>query len=774
MPDVAASTTRAHAGHPEPRCRLHLRVGGAVQGVGLRPCVHRLATAFDLAGWVANDRDGLLVEIEGPGAVVRDFVARLAQRAPAAARIDAIDASEVPLTGGAGFSIRPSVTGPAGSARIVPDLALCADCRREIFDPASRRHRYAFTTCTACGPRYTVQLDSPYDRINTTLAPFTPCAGCAAEYADPGDRRFHHQTNACPACGPRLRLLDPGGGCTAEHDAALAGAVAAIRGGDTVAIQGIGGFHLCADAGQAGALERLRAAKARPHKPFALMLADLDAARALCHVSADEAAALASPAAPIVLLRRRAAGAAIAAAVAPASSWLGIMLAATPLHALLLADLGGPIVATSGNRADEPLCTDADSARAQLTGIAAAFLVHDRRIARRCDDSLLRVVAGRPLLLRRARGYVPDPLHTATELPAVIGTGGHLKNTVARAQGHRIDVSAHIGDLHTEAARELLVRTARAWLSDTDRVACDAHPDYASTRIAQTLAARPCAVQHHLAHAAAVLAEHALTRPVLAAVWDGAGSGPDGSVWGGEIFRIDGTRARRIAHLRPFPLPGGERAAREPRRVAYALLAGLDDPALLTDTRIASITSLTAAERRVLARMLERGSGTIPTSSVGRLFDAVASLAGLAQTTTFEGQAAMALEAAALDAAPAAPYPISLEPGAAPHPLTVIDWRPLIRAIVADIHARVPVRHVAARFHATLTTVIVRIARACALRDVILAGGCFQNARLLEHTVCALHADGRTAYWPRALPPNDGALAVGQAYAVARGYTLES
>jgi hydrogenase maturation protein HypF len=432
------------------------------------------------------------------------------------------------------------------------------------------------------------------------------------------------------------------------------------------------------------------------------------------------------------------------------------------------------LVATSANREGEPLCIDETQARLTLGALAQGFLVNDRRIARRCDDSLVRVAAGRPLLLRRARGYVPDPIACEEAPVPTIGVGGHLKTTVARAVGRRIEVSTHLGDLDCEPTRSWHAATARAWAAPRSTIACDSHPDYPSTTIARQLSPSTVSVQHHLAHAAAVRAEHRIDAPVLAVIWDGSGYGTDGMMWGGEFLYIDGRRAHRIACFAPFSLLGGEQALREPRRIALALLSSLGDAAVLDDARIPTVACISPGERAVLGQMLRQGINAPQTTSVGRLFDGVASLLGLAQTTTYEAQAAIALEAAALDCPPAAPYPCELCKAATASTLQWIDWCPLIRAIVADVRAGVDAREIAARFHATLATALVRVLEYCGLRHVLLAGGCFQNARLLEACILAVEAGGASALWPRSLPPNDGALAVGQAYAAARGMVLEA
>ena len=755
--------------------RVAVHVTGVVQGVGFRPFVYGAATQRGLAGWVANRCDGVRLEVEGERTVVRDFLAALARDGPPAADVASIEVAELAPAGLQRFRVVESVVGTARRPTLPADLATCDACRAETRDPCARRHRYPFTNCTRCGPRYTVIESLPYDRARTAMRRFRPCAACAREYADPGDRRFHAEPIACPACGPVLRLVDRENLRQAEGDAAVGAAAQALAGGLIVAMKGLGGFQLLTDATNADAVARLRARKRRPHKPFAVLFATAAAVRAACRTTRAEDAVLVGPAAPIVLVHRRSAGddpaaPAIAAAVAPGSPWLGAMLPATPLHALVAEAVDRPLVCTSGNLAEEPLCIDDDEARARLGAIADLFLVHDRPIVRPVDDSVVRIGPRGPMVLRRARGFAPLPLRIVAgpNAPTVLALGAQLKSTVALHLDGEVVLSQHLGDLHTVEGSALLERTVDDLLAffavRPARVACDLHPDYASTRLAVRLAndwGVPLErVQHHHAHVAACVAEHGLTGPVLGLTWDGAGLGADGTLWGGEALLADGARCTRVGHLRPFPLPGGEQAVREPRRAALGLLHALGG-----DLPADAVGHLfTAGELRVLLRLLDAGVQTAVTSSVGRLFDGVAALLGVGAGVSYEGQAATAVEVAAAEAGSAEPYPFPLGDGVP----AVADWGPLVRAVLDDRRRGVPVARSAARFHAALAALAATLAVRIGLPRVVLAGGCFQNALLVEAVRTRLVAAGFTVHLPERYPPNDGGIALGQALVAIR------
>ncbi len=640
--DIAPLSPKARASRE--RRRFSLR--GAVQGVGFRPFIYRQAQALGLAGFVVNTPEGVSIEVEGLPEAIGSLVVKIEREPPPNARITDLAGEAMSPLGDAIFEIRQSVIAGPSNATILPDLATCEDCRAEIFDPGNRRYRYPFSNCTNCGPRFSIIADLPYDRTRTTMRAFPMCASCEAEYGDPGNRRFHAEPNACPACGPRLALWNHEGGLLAERDAALLEAAHALRRGEIVAVKGLGGFHLMVDAQNEAAVRRLRARKHREEKPFAVMFPSLAEVREACAVSHAEAALLTGPERPIVLLRRLSND--LAAGVAPRNPFIGAMLPYTPLHHLLLSELGCPIVATSGNLSDEPIVTDEKEALTRLAGVADCFLVHDRPILRPLDDSIARIVAGRPQILRRARGYAPLPVVGGDIPPGILALGGHLKTTIALSTGSGIVLSQHLGDLETAEAREAYARAAND-IADLYRtrprlVARDLHPDYYSSRLAETVGLPSVAVQHHLAHVMACMAEHGLAPPVLGIAFDGTGYGTDGTVWGGEFVLVTDSGWRRVAHLRPFRLPGGEAASREPRRAAFGLLYEVFGRDVLTMTDLPPVAAFSSAERNILAAMIDRGLNAPVTTSAGRLFDAVSALTGLRQRASYEGQAAAELE----------------------------------------------------------------------------------------------------------------------------------
>jgi hydrogenase maturation protein HypF len=760
-----------------PPVRLGVTIRGVVQGVGFRPFVHAAATCRGLSGWVRNRSDGLALEVQGAAGAVRDFVELLRHERPLAARIGSMDVVDLVPAEADGFHILPSTGDVAVRATLPADLAVCPECTAEIADPRERRHRYPFTNCTCCGPRFSVVEALPYDRARTVMREFALCDACAHEYGDRGDRRSHAQPIACPACGPTLRLLNGAGRALASGDAALRAAVDAVCAGRVLALKGLGGFQLVVDATDPAAVARLRARKRRPDKPFAVLFASLAAVRAVCATSPAEEAWLAAPEGPILLVARRPAGAvatAVAVGVAPGNPHLGAMLPCTPLHRLLAEGTGRPLVCTSGNLSDEPICIDEGEAQDRLAEIADLFLVHDRRIVRPVDDSVARVGGAGLEVLRRARGFAPMPL-AVPGLPAgIVALGAQLKNTVAVSLADEVVVSQHLGDLQSAEGALLLERTVtdlvRLFGVRARLVACDLHPDYASTQLAVRLAGAwdvPLErVQHHHAHIAACLAEHAVSGPVLGLAWDGAGLGVDGTLWGGEALVVDGRCCRRVAHLRPFPLPGGERAMREPRRAALGLLHAIAPERARTWAR----RDFSAAESCVLLAMLERGLGCPQTTSIGRLFDAVAALAGLRAVAGFEGQAAIELEHAADGVASDGAYTLPLGSGVP----AVVDWEPLVVAVLRDLERGVPVSVVAARFHAALVDLAEAIAVHAGLARVALTGGCFQNLRLARTVRARLAARGFAVLAPRLYPPNDGAIALGQVIVAAARWREET
>ena len=758
--------------------RWQVLARGIVQGVGFRPFVFGLAQRLGLAGFVRNDSAGVTIEIEGPPGDLERFVAALRAEAPPLARIEALEHAPLPPRGDRGFTIVASAAAATRRTLIAPDSATCADCLRELRDPADRRYGYPFINCTNCGPRFTIVLDIPYDRDRTTMRQFILCPACRAEYENPRDRRFHAQPNACPVCGPQLRWEALDGSFAATEGPPLAAAAAALAAGAIVAVKGLGGYHLACDALNAGAVSRLRRRKQREARPFALMVPDLATVRRLCALSADEEALLLSPRRPIVLLDRLP-EAPVAPDVAPGHATLGLMLPYTPLHTLLLDafaarhDPARPaaLVLTSGNLSDEPIAYRDDDARARLGAIADAILSHNRPIHIRCDDSVTRVVAGGEQPLRRSRGYVPEPLRLDLAAPRpILAVGGHQKNTFCLFREREAVLSHHIGDLENletlTSFREGIAHFERLFDSTPEVVAYDLHPEYLATKEALALpVATRIGVQHHHAHIASVLAEHGREGPVIGIAADGTGYGPDGAIWGGEALLATLGEYTRLGHLAYVPLPGGDAAARQPWRMALAYLWQAYGPDLAT-LDLPLLKGLDPPRMGLIMRMIERGLNSPPTSSMGRLFDAAAALAGLHPEATYEGQAAIALEQAAEPVERGYPFSIILE---APFRL---DMRPAIRALVEDARAGVGVGVIAGRFHATIVACLAaacRLARErTGLEVVALSGGVFQNRLLLEGLLPRLAADGFETLINRRVPPNDGGLSLGQAAVAAR------
>ncbi|MGC1448969.1 MAG: carbamoyltransferase HypF [Candidatus Sulfotelmatobacter sp.] len=722
--------------------RLRITLRGAVQGVGFRPFVYRLATELSLTGWVLNSSVGLVVEVEGPPPQLNLFEQRLEHERPKASVVTVHESAWLAAEGSTRFEILPSDNDSGKTVNVLPDLATCTDCREELFDPANRRFEYPFTNCTNCGPRYTIVIDIPYDRPNTTMRDFVLCARCREEYANPANRRFHAQPNACPVCGPHL-------------DGTVEDAVEALLQGKIVALKGIGGFQLLVDARNPDAVARLRQRKRREEKPFALMMPSLEIARAYCEISPAELQLLESQAAPIVLLQPKP-GTDIAWNVAHCSPYLGVMLPYSPLHHLLMQDCRFPLIATSGNRSDEPIAIANDEAVARLKGIADHFLMHDRPIVRACDDSVVRLTRGRAGILRRARGYAPLGIHVSQILSPVLAVGGHLKNTVAIGVGQDVFLSQHIGDLESVEARGAFEKAindlCRLYRFKPEAVVCDLHPDYASTHWAENSGLPVIRVQHHQAHVAACAAENNVQGAYLGISWDGTGYGLDRAIWGGEFFHAEGNQFERIAHLRSFGLPGGDAAVREGWRSAASLLfevfgAEPEHPDVGTQSQ-----GKPRLDDPKVRYMLERRINVAPTTSVGRLFDAVACIAGVARENRFEGQAAMLLE-----------NEIGLLRTEEAYPLPGGDWSPLIQAVMTDRIAGVAVPLIAARFHNALVEWILEVAASAGPKQIVLSGGVFQNRYLTERAASVLESRGFVVHTHQRVPPNDGGIALGQA-----------
>ncbi len=747
--------------------RAKLTVRGMVQGVGFRPFVYRLATQLKLSGWVLNAGQGVFIEVEGARDGLQSFLLRLEKEKPPLAAIQSLEFSLLDAAGYDGFEIRYSEQSGRKTVLILPDVAVCADCLREIFDSEDRRYRYPFTNCTNCGPRFSIIEALPYDRAHTSMKRFAMCRECEREYHDPTDRRFHAQPNGCPRCGPRLELWDASGCQLEKEERALLSAADIIRDGLILALKGVGGFQLIVDARNADAVQRLRMRKRREEKPFALLYPSLDLVQQDCTVSPLEARLLQAPEAPIVLLGRQGSKSLLAPAVAPASPSLGVMLPCSPLHHLLMKDLGIPVVATSGNLSNEPICIEEREALQRLEGVADYFLIHNRPIVRHVDDSVVRVICDREMVLRRARGYAPLPIHRKNALPCVLGVGAHLKNSVALSVGNEIFISQHIGDLETSEAFSAFRRTVAdlpgLYEAEPRLIACDLHPDYLSTKHASGMRLPTLKVQHHFAHVLACLAENELEGSVLGVAWDGTGYGTDGTVWGGEFLLIDEESFQRAAHFRQFRLPGGDAAVKEPRRTALGVLYEIWSDNVILDRRLAPIASFSNSELAVIAQMLTKGINAPLTSSAGRLFDAVASILGLRQRVTFEGQAAMELEYAIQPDVDDL-YPFEITNGSP----SIVDWGPMIPEILLDLQKGDPAGIISAKFHNTLTEIIVAIARQVGEPRVLLTGGCFQNRFLIERSVRRLSDAGFQPYWHQRVPPNDGGIALGQVVAAAR------
>ena len=845
-----------------------IRVRGVVQGVGFRPFVYGLATSLGLRGWVRNTSSGVEIALEGPPEALALFRRDLEAKAPPRARIESVAVEAAPLNGYQGFAIHESQPEEGAYQLVSPDIAICDDCRRELFDPHDRRYRYPFINCTNCGPRFTIIRDIPYDRPSTTMAAFEMCPECRAEYEDPRNRRFHAQPNACPVCGPHVTLMTPQGQVLAEREEAIAAARRALAEGKILAIKGLGGFHLACDATSEAAVATLRRRKQRPHKPLAVMVFDLEAARRLAKVSAEEARLLTSPERPIVLLTTRApspsqgegrgegeslhlrpaaglgdapaahgearhdaespltlslsprgerggeadppspsqgerggeadppspsqgerGGVRLAAGVAPGAGTVGVMLPYTPLHYLLLEPAPGfppALVMTSGNLSEEPIAMENDEALDRLGGIADLFLVHNRGIHARYDDSVWFVPEGGPQPVRRARGYAPFPIRLPFRAPQVLACGPELKATFCLTRDEYAFLSPHIGDLENLETLEHYERSIehyrRLFRLEPRIVAYDLHPEYLATKMARERwgtdpAMRLVGVQHHHAHIASCLVDNGRSGPAIGVALDGTGYGTDGTIWGGEILVADLAGFRRAGHLVPFPLPGGEAAIRRPYRAALGLLhaAGIDPAAW------PGLAQLPPKEVEVVRQQVARGLNAPITTSAGRLFDAVAALIGVRSVVSYEAQAAMELEALAAGEGTGQAYPFAVMLQPAPSPQRgegaswLIDWRPMLEALLADIRAGAPPAQMSARFHAGLARAVAcataQVAAQTGLRTVALSGGCFQNRLLLAGMRRALEAAGLEVLVHRQAPANDGGVALGQAAVAAMRYT---
>ena len=745
--------------------RRHITVEGIVQGVGFRPFVYGLAMKNGLAGFVFNDTAGVTIELEGEPLALENFLTHLREQPPPLARIENVDCRIVPPKGESAFNIVGSQGEEERSVLIAPDNPTCDDCLEELFDPADRRYRYPFINCTNCGPRFTIIKGVPYDRGHTTMAGFGMCDDCEAEFHDPANRRFHAQPNACPQCGPRVRLLDCHGHEILDGDP-ISHAVRLLLQGAILAVKGLGGYHLACNALDQDAVRRLRARKHREDKPFAVMAANLKAINQLCLVSDQDERLLASHKRPIVLLRKRE-KIQIAEAVAPGQRHLGLMLPYTPLHHLLLSDLDIPLVMTSGNVSEEPIAYKDGDALQRLVKIAEYFLVHDREIHIRCDDSVTRTIGRQELLIRRSRGYAPQPISVAVPfVQPVLACGAHLKNTFCLGKEQHAFIGHHIGDLENYETWDSFVKGIEHFKNlfaiEPAVVAHDLHPEYLSTKYAIGLnGPTKIGVQHHHAHVASCMAEHGLQGPIIGIAFDGLGYGDDGTIWGGEFLVATLSGYERRAHLRTVPLAGGDRAIREPWRMAVSYLRDTlgKDP---TSLGLPGWEMIPEKKIEIVTSMIQRRLNTVQTSSCGRLFDAVASIAGLRHEVNYEGQAAIELEMAAVEGISES-YPFEIG-STSPW---VIDMRLAIEDLVRDVKMKLPVGSLAAKFHNTLFAVIVEVCRRLretdGLNRVCLSGGTFQNEHLLRRVIPALRTLCFEVYLNRKVPTNDGGIALGQA-----------
>ena len=761
---------------PQERKGVELTVQGTVQGVGFRPFVYRLARDFKIGGTIANTGQGVVIQAEGLAADLDNFLKALSQEAPPLARISSISKKWLPTTDRQTFTILESRNGCATQTMIPADIALCDDCRKELLNPADRRYRYPFINCTNCGPRFTIVSSIPYDRPYTSMHSFPMCKSCQAEYDDPDNRRFHAQPNACPQCGPQISWHAATGEELPCHDI-ITETVKALRDGRIVAIRGMGGFHLVVDAGSESAVALLRKRKQRKSKPLAIMVADLEAAGLICQLSSMASQTLTSPAHPIVLLPKKET-ASLAANLAPGMGEIGIMLPYTPLHHLLFATPGCPkaLVMTSGNRNGEPLCIGNDEAVARLGDIADFFLLHNREIVTQVDDSVIRIMQGRPRVLRRARGYVPTPIPLTQSLPPLLACGSGLKNTFCLVRDNMAFISQHIGDLANLESlaffKESIYHFQELLEIRPQLVVCDLHPDYLSSRHGQELERElglpRLLVQHHHAHAVAVMAEHGLQDKVLAIILDGTGLGPDGTIWGGEILEVTRTDFTRRGCLAPLPLPGGDAAAEQPWRMGIAALhhtfgkKGFEESQLPT-----ALLGITEEKRNAILAMMQNGFNSPLTSSCGRLFDAIAALLGIRLDSDFEGQAAMEVEALAQQWQGPDGHKQRPEEPVEENGLFIIDSSSFIQRMLRDLQAGKSIPQLAMNFHSWLiesfAITINRLAATSGIRTVVLSGGCLQNRIIMEGLFQALEQDGFQVFTGEEVPVNDGGISLGQA-----------
>ncbi|MDD3375433.1 MAG: carbamoyltransferase HypF [Candidatus Omnitrophica bacterium] len=745
--------------------RLRIILRGAVQGVGFRPFVYRLATELKVTGWVQNSSYGVIVEIEAQKDILDIFLLRIEKEKPIASFIQSFESSFLDPLGFQDFQIKESISGEK-TALILPDIATCPECRKEILDPENRRYQYPFTNCTLCGPRYSIVENLPYDRANTTMKRFRMCPECQKEYDDPKNRRFHAQPNACSKCGPYLEFWDNRGKIIQMQREALLKAVQMIKDGNVVAIKGLGGFHLVVDAQNKEAVSKLRDRKQRGLKPFAVMYSCLDEIQNDCEVSDLEKRSLLSSEAPIVLLKKKK-NLKVADNIAPQNPYLGVILACTPLHILILDMLRSPIVATSGNLSEETICINNGDALNSLKHIADGFLMHNRKIVHHADDSIVRIMAGREMVLRRARGFAPLPVFIKNIKDSILAVGPHLKNTVAFSKKENVFVSQHIGDLEAPKAFETFEKTiqdlTKIYNVSPSLIVCDEHSGYLSTQFAEQSKLPKKSIQHHYAHICSCMAENEIEDDVLGVCFDGTGYGQDNTIWGGEFLKVDHGGFKRFAYFSPFPLLGGEKAMTEPRRSALGLLYHVLGKKAFDEKETESLKAFKPNELIDLELMLEKKINSPLTSSVGRIFDAVSSLLGFCQYIDFEGQAAMDVEFAISDKETDSGYSFDVK-----RDKSLIIEELFVEDILKDIKFGVESSIICRKFHNTLVDIIIAIAMQSGLKKVVLTGGCFQNKYLLERSIDRLREEGFLPYWHQRIPTNDGGISLGQIVAASK------
>jgi len=749
-----------------------IRIRGTVQGVGFRPFVYRLAHDCAIKGWIQNTSEGVILEAEALVPQLEIFIRRLKTELPPHCVLEQFIQQEIPIKGFKSFEILPSDSKGEQTAFVLPDIATCPQCLKEVFDPKDRRYLYPFTNCTHCGPRYSIIEALPYDRANTSMKNFIMCPICQNEYDDPLNRRFHAQPNACFVCGPSVELWDHQGREIALREKALEKTAELLKQGHIVAVKGLGGFHLMADAANEESVGLLRQRKNRPHKPLAVMFPSIEAIEEFCDITAVERNLLVSPQAPIVLVLKKGGMVGLSSLISPGNLYVGAMLGCMPLQHILLKLFGKALVATSANISDEPICIDNQEALLRLEGIADYFLVHNRPIVRQVDDSLIQEIIGKASFLRRSRGFAPLPVKLDHSSIGILAVGAHQKNTVALSLDQGAVISQHIGDLDSQESVEVFERTIESlrqiYSSAISEVVCDKHPDYTSSRYAKELGVAIVHVQHHHAHAASCMAEHGIEGPVLGICFDGTGYGEDKTIWGGEFLQCEGGDFIRLGHLKLFPLPGSEAAVQEPRRSALGLLYEVSNGKLEDFEDLDCIKSFSIQELRIIKQMLDQRINTPLTSSMGRLFDGISSLMGLCHQSSFEGQGAMALEFQARTISVNNGYPYGILDSSSLKKAFSMDWTGIVRGIIEDLRVGIAKAEIAAKFHFTIVEMIVDVALRVGENKVVLTGGCFQNKILTEMAVEGLKKEGFMPYWHTQVPPNDGGIALGQLMVASR------